>query len=194
MTVILASVPPDPDEYPERDGKPMAENTKQARWIVILYDNLLALLADVADVFIAADLLWYPVEREPEVRQAPDVFVAFGRPRGDRGSYKQWEEGGIAPQVVFDILSPGNHYTEMADKFDFYDRHGVEEYYVYDPDENSLVVFVRRGEELRRMRPADGFISPRLKIRFQLTAPEMTVYHPGGCPFLGATGRAGGQG
>jgi Uma2 family endonuclease len=184
MTPTLASRPPKPVEYPESDGKPMADNTKQARWIVILFDNLLALLADVADVFIAADILWYAAEGEPDTRIAPDVLLAFGRPKGDRGSYKQWEEGGIAPQVVFAVLSPGNDPFEMGDKLDFYDRHGVEEYYVYDPDRNRLAVYVRRGEVLRRVHPADGFISPRLKIRFQMTAPEMTVYRPDGRPFL----------
>ncbi|HEX5270778.1 MAG TPA: Uma2 family endonuclease [Gemmataceae bacterium] len=170
--------------YPDSDGKPMAENTKQARWIVILFDNLLAMFAHVADVFIAADHLWYPVEGEPEIRQAPDVYVVFGRPKGDRGSYKQWEEGGIAPQVVFEILSPGNDYSGMADKFAFYEDNGVEEYYVYDPDNNRLHVFVRRGEVLARVRKTDAFVSPRLKIRFQMTAPEMTVYRPDGRPFL----------
>ncbi len=184
MTVTLASLPPQPIAYPESDGKPMADNTKQARWIVIFFDNLLALFAEVADVFIAADIFWYPVEGEPAIRVAPDVLAAFGRPRGDRGSYKQWEEGGMAPQVVFEILSPGNDYTEMVDKFDFYEQHGVEEYYIYNPDKNILVVYVRRGEVLRRVRPADGFVSPRLGIRFQLTAPEMTVYRPDGRPFL----------
>ncbi|HKI34029.1 MAG TPA: Uma2 family endonuclease [Gemmataceae bacterium] len=184
MSVTLASLPPGPIVYPESDGKPMADNTKQARWIVILFDNLLALLAEVADVFIAADIFWYPVEGEPEIRVAPDVLVAFGRPRGDRGSYKQWEEGGVAPQVVFEILSPGNDPIEMADKLDFYDCHGVEEYYVYDPDRNRLAVYVRRGEVLRRVQPADGFVSPRLRIRFQLTKPEMTVSRPDDRPFL----------
>ena len=184
MNVTLTSLPPRPVVYPESDGKPMADNTKQARWIVILYDNLLALLAEVADVFVAADVLWYPVEGEPETRFAPDVLVAFGRPRGDRGSYKQWEEGGVAPQVVFEVLSPGNGYAEMADKFDFYERHGVEEYYVYDPDKNTLVMYLRRGDLLRRVRPGEGLVSPRLGVRFQLTEPEMTVYRPDGRPFL----------
>ncbi len=32
-------------------------------------------------------------------------MVVFGRPKGDRGSYKQWLENQIAPQVVFEILS-----------------------------------------------------------------------------------------
>jgi Uma2 family endonuclease len=184
MNVTLTSLPPQLIVYPESDGKPMADNTRQARWIVIFFDNLLALLAEVANVFVAADIFWYPVEGEPKIRVAPDVLVAFGRPRGDRGSYKQWEEGGVAPQVVFEVLSPGNDYAEMADKFDFYEHHGVEEYYVYDPDKNTLVMYLRRGDVLRRVRPAEGLVSPRLGVRFQLTEPEMTVYRPDGRPFL----------
>ncbi len=64
------------------------------------------------EVFVAGNLLWYAVEGEPTIRTAPDVMVAFGRPKGRRGSYKQWEEANIAPQVVFEILSPGNRPEE----------------------------------------------------------------------------------
>src|SRR5260370_875165 len=87
--------------YPDSDGKPVADNTEQFRWIVYLFGNLCALFREVKDVFIAADLLWYPVELEPKVCNAPDVLVVFGRPRGKRGSYKQWEEGDIPLTVVF---------------------------------------------------------------------------------------------
>jgi hypothetical protein len=80
--------------YPESDGQPMAENTLQFRWIVTLQGNLAALFAERADVFVAGDLLWYPVEGRPDIRRAPDVLVAIGRPKGDRGAYLQWEEGG----------------------------------------------------------------------------------------------------
>ena len=59
-------------------------------------------------MFIAGDMLWYPVARNTSIRQAPDVMVVFGRPKGDRGSYIQTQEEDIAPQVVFEILSPGN--------------------------------------------------------------------------------------
>jgi Uma2 family endonuclease len=45
---------------------------------------------------------------------APDVMVVFGRPKGERRSYRQWQEGNIAPQVVFEILSSGNTLKEMA--------------------------------------------------------------------------------
>jgi Uma2 family endonuclease len=60
---------------------------------------------------------------------APDAMVAFGRPKGHRGSYMQWRGGGIAPQVVFEVLSPDNRAGELARKFQFYERFGVEEYY-----------------------------------------------------------------
>ena len=170
--------------YPDSDGRPMADNTKQARWIVVLFDNLLALFAGMADVFVAADLLWYAVEGDPDASTAPDVLIVFGRPKGDRGSYKQWEENDVPVTVAFEVVSPGNTYREMADKYDFYERHGVEEYYVYDPDKNRLDIFLRKGEVLRRVVPEDGFVSPRLGIRFQLTTPEMTVYRPDGRRFL----------
>jgi Uma2 family endonuclease len=175
--------PPSPIVYPDSDGKPMADNTKQARWIFVLFGNLAALFRERADVFVAADLFWYPVEGQPEVRTAPDVLVVFGRPKGDRGSYMQWEEGNVPLTVVFEILSPGNTYAEMDDKLSFYEEYGVEEYYLYDPDAKRLWAYVRRGDVLRRVRPVDGFVSPRLKIRFDLSGPEMVVYHPDGRKF-----------
>ncbi len=184
MIQKTAVSPPAPIVYPDSDGKPMAENTKQARWIFVLFGNLCALFRDRNDVFVAADLFWYPVEGHPEVRTAPDVLVVFGRPKGDRGSYLQWEEVGVPLTVVFEILSPGNTALEMDDKLDFYEEHGVEEYYFYDPDSNRLKAFVRRGDVLRRVRPVDGFVSPRLGIRFDLSGPEMIVRGPDGQPFL----------
>ena len=170
--------------YPESDGKPMADNTKQARWIVVLFGNLLALFRNRADVFVAADHFWYPVEGDANERVAPDVFVVLGRPKGDRSSYRQWEEDNVPATVVFEVLSPSNTYIEMADKLDFYDRHGVEEYYVYDPDSNRLHGYLRRGDVLKRQRPMNGFVSPRLGIRFDLSGPELVVRYPDGRPFL----------
>src|SRR5436190_19178411 len=105
MTPIATPALPTARIYPDSDGKPMADNTKQLSWIVVLYGNLCALFREAVDVFIAADLLWYPVEEHSEARAAPDVFVVFGRPKGHRGSYQQWLEGDIPPQVVFEILS-----------------------------------------------------------------------------------------
>ena len=124
--------------YPDSDGKPMAENTKQFRWIVTIQGGLDALFKDDPNVFVAGDLLWYSVEGKPSIRLAPDAMVVFGRPKGDRGSYQQWREDGIPPQVVFEVLSPGNTLGEMLEKLRFYERYGVEEFYIYDPDHGAL--------------------------------------------------------
>jgi Uma2 family endonuclease len=183
---MVAQLPtPNQIEYPDSDGKPISDNTKQFRWITIVKYNLDWLFTNDENVFIAGDLLWYPVEGNSKRRAAPDVMVAFGRPKGDRGSYKQWEEAGIAPQVVFEILSPGNKPNEMAAKLAFYDRHNVEEYYVYDPDNNILTGWEREDGYLIEIPVMQDWISPRLGIKFDLsTPPELQIYRPNGSPFL----------
>ncbi|GBC97422.1 hypothetical protein HRbin16_03245 [bacterium HR16] len=171
--------------YPESDGKPMADNTKQFRWIVTLEGGFEALFRDREDVFVAGDLFWYPVEGRPDIRMAPDVMIVFGRPKGDRGSYKQWEEEGIAPQVVFEVLSPGNSLLEMAKKLEFYDRYGVEEYYLYDPDSGDFTGWIR-GEDgrLHVIDPIEGWISPRLGVRFEKENGDLRIIRPDGQRFL----------
>lgn len=170
--------------YPTSDGQPMADNTKQFRWIVTIQGGLDALFRDDPDVFVAGDLLWYPVEGEPKQRRAPDAMVVFGRPKGDRGAYLQWQEAGIAPQVVFEVMSPGNTHTEMAKKFQFYDDYGVEEYYLYDPETNELSGWVRTEGRLRIIDPITEWTSPRLGIRFDLTADALQIYRPDGQKFV----------
>ena len=50
--------------YPDSDGQPMSDNTKQYRWIVTIKENLEILFAKVPDIFVAGDLLWYPDGRQ----------------------------------------------------------------------------------------------------------------------------------
>lgn len=168
--------------YPESDGKPMADNTKQFRWILTIQQNIDWLYANDPQVFVAGDLLWYPVEGQTQIAAAPDTMVVFGRPKGDRGSYKQWEEGNIAPQVVFEILSPSNKSVEMAKKLIFYDRYGVEEYYIYNPTNNNLEVLIRNAGSLDTIPESHDWVSPRLGIRFNLTN-ELQIYRPDGTKF-----------
>ena len=170
--------------YPDSDGQPMADNTKQFRWIVTIKENLELLFADQPDVFVAGDLLWYPVEGNNKLRLAPDAMVAFGRPKGDRGSYRQWQEGNIAPQVVFEILSPGNRQGEMQKKLEFYEQYGVQEYYIYDPDNIKLKGYCRPNNHLAPIAEINGWVSPRLSIRFVLNEADLEIYQPNGRKFL----------
>ena len=170
--------------YPDSDGQPMADNTKQFRWIVTIKENLEILFANQPNVFVAGDLLWYPVEGNNKLRLAPDAMVAFGRPKGDRGSYRQWQEDNIAPQVVFEILFPGNRQGKMQSKFEFYEHYGVQEYYIYDPDTNTLDGYCRQTNALVAIEEMNGWVSPRLNIRFVLSKTDLEIYQPDGRKFL----------
>ncbi len=168
--------------YPESDGRPMADNTEQYEWIVLIRENLETMFANSPDVFVAADLLWYP-ERDSKVSTAPDVMVAFGRPKGRRGSYIQREEEDIPPRVVFEILSPSNTSEEMKKKLGFYDRHGVGEYYLYDPGKVTLSGWIRTGKKLRPVRDIRGWRSPELGITFEIEKTGLSIYDPSGQKF-----------
>jgi hypothetical protein len=123
------------------------------------------------------------VEGDNKTRIAPDALVAFGRPKGDRGSYKQWEENGLAPQVVFEVLSPGNTRKEMAGKLAFYERYGVEEYYLYDPDNGTLQGWQRQGGQLMAIARMRGWVSPRLGVHFDLDGMDLCLTRPDGRRF-----------
>jgi Uma2 family endonuclease len=179
--------------YPESDRQPMADNTKQYRWIVRLAENFKRLFAD-QQVFVAADLFWYPVEGQPKIVNAPDVLVAIGRPDGDapseplreRKHYKQWEEDNIAPQVVFEIVSPGNTVEEIQKKQVFYVQHGVLEIFFYNPETFDFWGLIRSNQNDMpgHLLPLNlPWESPTLGIRFVVESDGLAVFYPDGRRF-----------
>jgi len=176
----------EPIVYPSSDGQRIAEHTLQFDWIVNLHDWMVFLFHRDPNIFVAADLLWYPVEGNPTIRTGPKVIVAFERPMGDRESYKQWDEGGIAPQVVFEVLPPSFRVNAILQKFQFYERHGVEELYIYNPDAGYLEGWRRTDHHLEEVVDLAGYTSPRLGVRFDPgDGPEnLKVFGPDGEPFL----------
>ncbi|MGL5060217.1 MAG: Uma2 family endonuclease [Microcoleus sp.] len=170
--------------YPDDSGEPMSDNTEQLRLIVWIKENLELLFANIADVFVAGNLLWYSTEGNNKLSQAPDVMVVFGRPKGYRGSYQQWNEENIAPQVAFEIWSPSNRFIPMLQKLKFYEQYGVEEYYLYDPEHCDLTIWQRVGEELEEIEQVKGWVSPRMGIRFQVLETELQIFMPDGTPFM----------
>lgn len=170
--------------YPESDGKPMADNMAQARWMTFLFINFGLLYADDPNVLVAMDLLWYPIQGSVEIVTAPDVMVIFGRPKYERGSYKQWAEEGVPPQVVFEIMSDSNTVGEMLKKTGFYQQHGVKEFYLYDPDTGAFEVVLFTDEGMNVVSVETEWVSPLLGVRFvPQPRADMEVYYPDGSPF-----------
>ena len=80
-----------------------------------------------------------------------------------------------------EVLSPGNRFGEMLNKFNFYDRHGVEEYYIFDPDDGLWQGWQRRNGTLTPIPEMNGWVSPRLTIRFEsIAGNDLSLFSPTG--------------
>ncbi|MBD0257644.1 MAG: Uma2 family endonuclease [Cytophagales bacterium] len=51
------------------------------------------------------------------------------------------KEDGIygAPDLIVEILSPSTGYYDLKKKFQVYEKYGVREYFIIDPDDNEAV-------------------------------------------------------
>ena len=164
-------------DYPDYDGEPMSDSMVHFDWISILKWNTDWYFRNDPLVFVAADNLIYAVEGVREIRQGPDVYVAFGRPKGHRGSYKVWEEGNLFPQVVFEVWTQNSTVEKMDAKFKFYEKYGTEEYYIVYPDHPvSVAGWLRCNDALVPINEMNNFISPRLQFRFSLDDGEFKLY------------------
>ncbi|MFN0127675.1 MAG: Uma2 family endonuclease [Verrucomicrobiales bacterium] len=159
--------------YPIDNGEPLSNDTEHLKWITFVKNGLEDWYGDRADVFVAADLLWYPVEGRPDISKAPDVMVVLDHRAGERLSYKQWEENGRPPNVVFEFISKSNSADEMIDKLEFYSEMGCDEFFIYDYRRGSFHAFRRNGCPSLVQKPADPdgtWLSRSLGMTFGLDA------------------------
>ncbi len=73
---------------------------------------------------------------------------------------------------------------EMERKLLFYQRYGVEEYYLYDPDSHNFKGWLRQEGLLSSIPEIKGWVSPRLSIRFDLREDGLEIYSLDGQKFL----------
>ena len=136
-------------EYPDSDGKPMAENDWQRAAIVYAIGALESWFEERADVYVSGDLLIYYEEGRPGASVAPDTFVVVGAAKHERRSYKLWEEP-KAPDFVLEVASPNTWREDIGTKLRLYQRLGVREYWLYDPTGEYL------GQRLQGLRLTAG--------------------------------------
>lgn len=127
----------DDDFYPSSDGKPMAESDLHRKEMMYLIEALEGWYEDAPDVYVAGDLLLYYVRGDRRSVVAPDVFVVKGIPRGNRKSYKLWEEK-KGPSFVIEVTSDSTRDVDLGRKRTLYEQWGVEEYFLHDPTNDYL--------------------------------------------------------
>ena len=65
----------------------------------------------------------------------PDICIICDKSKlDDRGAFG-------APDLVIEILSPGNSKKELKTKFDLYEEAGVKEYWIVNPTEFSVLIY-----------------------------------------------------
>ena len=125
-------VVPEPTNYPDSDGLPMAENESQFWPILYVGSALDRYYQDHDDVYVVGNLLLYYQQGDGSKSVSPDLMVVFGAPKHVRSSYRVWEEP-KAPDFVLEIASECTYRTDRGEKRDLYAGMGVSEYWQYDP-------------------------------------------------------------
>lgn len=152
MTVAVEYIPTQ-IEYPDEDGKPMAEGDVQCSYMIYAR-SALRLYFDRPDVYVAGNLFIYYEQGNPESVVAPDVFVVFGVDNKDRRSYKTWEEQDKTPDFVLEVTSKTTRSKDQGAKKGIYAFLGVREYFQYDPTGDYL------NPQLQGLRLVEGNYFP----------------------------------
>jgi Uma2 family endonuclease len=123
-------------EYPESDGKPVAETDIHFEWMQYLR-NVLKFRYRGQRVYVATNLFVYYVQGDPRKCVAPDDFVVKDCDPGPRRTFRTWIEQ-RTPDVVFEVTSSSTRRQDQASKPRTYGRIGVKELFLYDPTQDWL--------------------------------------------------------
>lgn len=175
--------------YPETDGEPMAETDIHRKTVNRLIELLDAFFAARNDVYVSGNLLVYYEKGNPRKCFAPDVFVVKGAAKRNRRIYKMWEEH-HTPTVVFEISSKATALNDLQTKFLLYQKIGVKEYYIFDPEydylhDNPFLAYRLRENEFVQLELTDKrILSEELKLEIVDTGETLRLFDPATNEFL----------
>ena len=142
-------------EYPESDGKPMAESIIHLRVAIDVITPLQDRYRGRLDAFVGGNLMMYYEEGNPRRSVSPDLFVTLGVPsEPPRPTWKVWEEGKLA-DFVLEVTSKTTRGNDEGPKKRLYQRLEVSEYWQFDPTGDYLDPKLKG----QRLRP-DGQYAP----------------------------------
>ncbi len=175
----MAEAPVDADtdidtaHYPDSDGHFLPDNPLQANAIVDVRSSLKQHFSTIDNVVLEGDMFIYFEKGNPRESIAPDVFVVRNHDLGQRRVYKLWEEG-KPPDFALEVISPERKIRNEVDKRDLYERLGIGEYFLFQPDPGEagrrLVGYRLRGRFYDEVEPepTGGLLSEALGVEFQV--------------------------
>jgi Uma2 family endonuclease len=181
MAVRTAGVVLENIFYPETDGKPLGETDFHIEELLDTLASLRQYFKDQPNVYVAGDNMFYYEEGNPKAVVSPDVYVVRGIPKGRRRIYKLWVEK-IPPCFVLEVTSRSTRREDIKKKREVYAFLGVEEYFLFDPEEEYLHPPLQ-GNRLvngiyQSIEPAlDGsLISHTLGLRLRTENSQLRLY------------------
>ncbi len=190
MATLTPAIPAHQIDYPESDGKPMAETDIHREAMQDTIATLSDFFRDRSDVYVAGNLLLYYEEGNPSASVAPDVFVVYGVAKQQRRTYKVWEEH-KTPGVVIEFTSRATALEDQGNKKVLYAWLGVREYFLCDPlaeylDPPFQGFRLVDGEYVRLAQDHDGaFMSEVLGLRPRREGVRLRLIDPAtGAPLL----------
>jgi len=180
MSVLTSAAPRLEIEYPESDGKPMAETDIHIRELTNTRATLADFFREASDVYVSGNLLLYYEEGNPAASVSPDVFVVKGVPKGERRTYRVWVEK-RPPLVVFEFTSRSTRLEDSGNKKALYAMLGVSEYFLCDPLSEYLQppmqgFTLERGDYRRLPEDSDGtVISRELGLRLKMEGSQLRL-------------------
>ncbi|NOG34207.1 MAG: Uma2 family endonuclease [Chloroflexi bacterium] len=158
----------------------MGETDWHRKAMMALIEMLEARYRDRQDVYVSGNLFVYYEKGKPSSVFAPDAFVVFGVPKRERRTYKLWEEGGKAPDVVFEVSSESTSLEDEGSKKVICRRLGVSEYFLYDPEqaylEPPLQGFRLTNGRYQLLTPdANGLYSQQLDLYLRLEGQQLRL-------------------
>lgn len=79
------------------------------------------------------------------------------------------------PDLVIEILSPATAYYDIRRKYRKYEEQGVREYWIVDPEERCIEVYVNeaRGFERVQLVVGDGMVSSHILPGFEISLDDV---------------------
>jgi Uma2 family endonuclease len=142
-------LPADGKQYEVIDGELFmtpAPRTRHQKIVVRLTEELSRFVREngLGEVFVApTDVLL-----EPHTVVQPDVLFI----RKERLAIVKEDAIEGAPDLVVEVLSPSTFYKDLRKKMTAYAQFGVQEYWIVDPETESIEICARRDEKLQLVR------------------------------------------
>lgn len=174
--------------YPTEEKKKLGETDYQHLQISMLEQMLQTFLLNRTDVYLASDLILYYEEGNVNKRVAPDLMICFGVENKLRRNYKLWEEK-VVPQVVIEVASRETWQKDVTTKRRLYEKLGVQEYYVIDPEylylPTPLMAYrLEFGELVRQAIYDNKVFSPALNLELVDTGKDFRLFDSKANKFL----------